>query len=89
MLVLNKNAKKNLLLQFVSGLGENCYFDSLGQSKVDGVIFKIFITRWHYIELGNNTNIILSFYVSFWQDSTVFSERKLTGIILCHIKHHR
>ena len=54
-----------------------------------GVIFKIFITRWHYIELGNNTNLILSFYVSFWQDSTVFLERKLTAIILCHIKHHR
>ena len=27
MLVLNKNAKKNLLLQFLSGLGENLYFD--------------------------------------------------------------
>ena len=33
----------------------------LGQSKVGGVIFKIFITRWHYIELGNNTKSILSF----------------------------
>ena len=33
----------------------------LGQSKVGGVIFKIFITRWHYIELGNNTNSILRF----------------------------
>ena len=33
----------------------------LGQSKVGGVIFKIFMTRWHYIELGNNTNSILSF----------------------------
>ena len=33
----------------------------LGQSKVGGVIFKIFITRWHYIELGKNTNSILSF----------------------------
>ena len=33
----------------------------LGQSKVGGVIFKILITRWHYIELGNNTNSILSF----------------------------
>ena len=33
----------------------------LGQSKVGVVIFKIFITRWHYIELGNNTNSILSF----------------------------
>ena len=33
----------------------------LGQSKVGGVIFKIFITRWHYIELGNDTNSILSF----------------------------
>ena len=31
----------------------------LGQSG--GVIFKFFITRWHYIELGNNTNSILSF----------------------------
>ena len=61
----------------------------LGQSKMGGVIFKIFITRWHYIELGNNTNSILSFKVSFWQDSTVFLERKLTAIILCHIKHHR
>ena len=27
MLVLNKNAKKNLMLQFISGLGENRYFD--------------------------------------------------------------
>ena len=27
MLVLNKNAKENLLLQFVSTLGENRYFD--------------------------------------------------------------
>ena len=26
-----------------------------------GVIVKIFITRWHYIELGNNTNSILRF----------------------------
>ena len=33
----------------------------LEQNKVGGVIFKIFITRWHYIELGNNTNSILSF----------------------------
>ena len=33
----------------------------LGQSKVGGVTFKIFITRWHYTELGNNTNSILSF----------------------------
>ena len=33
----------------------------LGQSKVGGVIFKIFITRWHYIELGNNTNSVLRF----------------------------
>ena len=32
----------------------------LGQSKVGGVIVKIFITRWHYIELGINTNSILS-----------------------------
>ena len=24
-----------------------------------GVIFKIFITRWHYSELGNNKNSIL------------------------------
>ena len=44
----------------------------LGQSKVGGVILKIFITRWHYIELGNNINSILSFQVSFWQDSTIF-----------------
>ena len=55
--------KKNLLLQFVSGLGEKIAILTglLGQSKVGGVIFKIFITRWHYIELGNNTNSILSF----------------------------
>ena len=33
----------------------------LRQSKVGGVICKIFITRWHYIEVGNNTNSILSF----------------------------
>ena len=33
----------------------------LGQSKVGGVIVKIFITRWHYIELGNNKNSVLSF----------------------------
>ena len=26
-----------------------------------GVIFKIFITRWHYIELDDDTNSILSF----------------------------
>ena len=48
----------------------------LGQNKVGGVIFKIFITRWLYIELGNNTNSSLSFYVSFWQDSTFFLQRK-------------
>ena len=33
----------------------------LGQSKVGGVIFKICITRWHYIEIGNNINSIVSF----------------------------
>ena len=43
MLVLNKNAKENLLLQFVSGLGEIAILTGLlGQSKVGGVIFKIF-----------------------------------------------
>ena len=43
MLVLNKNEKKNLLLQFVSGLGGNRYFDwTIRQNKVGGVIFKIF-----------------------------------------------
>ena len=90
MLVLNKNEKENVLLQFVSGLGEIAILTGLlGQSKVGGAIFKIFITRWHYIELGNNTNSILKFWVSFWQDSTVVLERKLTAIILCHIKHHR
>ena len=61
MIVLNQTAK-NLLLQFVSVLGENRYLTGLlGQSKVGGVFFKIFITRWHYIELGNNTYSILSF----------------------------
>ena len=58
-----QKCKKNLLLQFISGFGEkNAILTGLfGQSKVGGVIFKIFITRWHYIELGNNTNSILSF----------------------------
>ena len=52
--------QKNLLLQFVSGLGV-ILTGLLGQSKVGGVIFKIFITRWRYIELGNNKNSILNF----------------------------
>ena len=58
MLVLNKNAKKNGLLQLFFGFrGKIAILTGLlGQSKVGGVIFKIFITRWHYIELGNNTN---------------------------------
>ena len=62
MLVLNKNAKENLLLQLVSDLGENHYFDwTIRAEYRGGVFFKILITRWHYIKLENNTNSILSF----------------------------
>ena len=57
-----KCTKKNLLLLFVSSLGENRYFDWTIRAEYSGWgNFKIFITRWHYIELGNNTNSILSF----------------------------
>ena len=63
MLVLNKNAKKRSFVKICFGFrGKIAILTGLlGQSKVGGVIFKIFITRWHYIELGNNTNSILSF----------------------------
>ena len=63
MLVLNKNAKKTSFVTICFGFrGKIAILTGLlGQSKVGGVIFKIFITRWHYIELGNNTNSILSF----------------------------
>ena len=63
MLVLNKNAKKKSFVTICFGFrGEIAILTGLlGQNKVGGVIFKIFITRWHYIELGNNKNSILSF----------------------------
>ena len=62
MLVLNKNAKKSFVKICFRIRGKIATLTGLlGQSKVGGVIFRIFITRWHYIELGNNTNSILSF----------------------------
>ena len=64
MFVLNKNAKKNFFFVtiYFGFRGKIAILTGLlGQSKVGGVIFKVFITRWHYIELGNNTNSILSF----------------------------
>ena len=63
MLVLNKNEKKIFCYNLFRVYGQkNAILTGLlGQSKVGGVIFKSFITRWHYIELGNNTNSILSF----------------------------
>ena len=61
MLVFNKNAKKSFLAICFRFRGKIAILTGLlGQNKVGGVIFKIFITRWHYIELENNTNSILS-----------------------------
>ena len=63
MLVFNKNAKKKYFLAICFMFrGKIAILTGLfGQNKVGGVLFKIFITRWHYIELENNTNSILSF----------------------------
>ena len=57
-----KCKKKSFVTIYFGFREKNAFLTGLlGQSKVGGVIFKIFITRWHYIELGNNTNSILSF----------------------------
>ena len=58
----HKNAKKSFVTICFGFRGNIAILTGLlGQSKVGGVIFKIFITRWHYIELGNNTNFNLEF----------------------------
>ena len=48
MPVLNKNAKKSFVTICFGFRGKIAGLTGLlGQSKVGGVIFKIFITRWH------------------------------------------
>ena len=64
MPVLNKNEKKIFCYYLFRIRGKIAILTGLlGQSKVGGVIFKIFITRWQldYIKLGNNTISILTF----------------------------